>query len=72
MVVVEIKGEQIIYTAIDRVRSTILVYLKRHVFMQRKTIRYMADTGFTGLDRMHTNTLVPKKRSKKHSSDKRR
>ncbi|GHT64269.1 hypothetical protein AGMMS49556_02080 [Endomicrobiia bacterium] len=56
----------------NRARSTILVYFSRHVFMQRKTIRYMADTGFTGLDRMHTNTLVLKKEIKETPTDKRR
>ncbi|GHT48774.1 hypothetical protein AGMMS49936_11410 [Endomicrobiia bacterium] len=49
LVIVEIKGEQIIRTAIDRARITIIVYLKRHVFMQRKTIRYMAGTIYEAL-----------------------
>ncbi|GHT35215.1 hypothetical protein AGMMS49592_5400 [Endomicrobiia bacterium] len=44
-----------------------MVYLKRHVFMQRKTIRYMADTIYEDLGKIHTNTLTTKKRSKKHS-----
>ncbi|GHT52162.1 hypothetical protein AGMMS49990_08080 [Endomicrobiia bacterium] len=34
--------------------------------MQRKTIRYMANTIYDDLGKIHTNTLVPKKRSKKH------
>ncbi|GHT35317.1 hypothetical protein AGMMS49592_5530 [Endomicrobiia bacterium] len=30
-------------------QGTILVYFSRHVFMQRKTIRYMADTIYEDL-----------------------
>ncbi|GHT52878.1 hypothetical protein AGMMS49990_09790 [Endomicrobiia bacterium] len=60
------RRRQIICTAIGKGKEHDFGLFKKACIYGRKTIRYMADTGFTGLDRIHTNTLVPKKRSKKH------
>jgi hypothetical protein len=72
LLVVELKTKQIICTAIGNGRKHDFKLFKEARIYARSTIRYMADTGFMGLNKIHANTLILKKEIKETPAYKRR
>jgi hypothetical protein len=63
---VDVKSKQVICCAIEKGKRHDFRVFKESEIHAAERIMFMADTGFMGLNKIHTNTLIPKKKTKKH------